>query len=387
MALQAGVPLRCSGRPSYLSSAQEDLLYKVVVGVKKQGAAVDLEMLQVMAADMQGVGNVNLTKAWARSFKKRHHLTNLRQCTSDRPDDTAEDVRQDNAWKCKIMDIIEHPSCNSIPWMTALPDALVLAVDETPLPYLPKSRSMVPATAQRRVALTSDKRCLTGTPVLSLAGEVVAFQIIFKGGTSRSEPKIVRGDPKLLFDHAPNKTQTRRTFQKLLDTIQEKTLEWKVKENMPKEAPALVIVDNANTHVTESCTIVPGGPLRMHKYKELYIVFINKCRSHTQNVGDQFVNRSLRQTIRRAAKQRITQHATRKELGIIPQDAKLDMGEKTMKLLLVEWVTLWLHNEHLRAWVHASWAAVLKSLPTSPCVDDVATSSSSILALPPCYAT
>jgi hypothetical protein len=59
------------------------------------------------------------------------------------------------------------------------------------------------------------------------------------------------------------------------------------------------------------------------------------------------------------------------EEHIIPANTPLDMGEKTMKRLLLEWVDSFLNHEKLNSWVLASWASALKCLPTSIAVDFV----------------
>ena len=93
-------------------------------------------------------------------------MTNLRNGSSDRLDDLPDDIAMDNAWKQKVLDVIDHPALNGIPFGGTLPASCVLAMDETPLPYLPRSRTMLTETSQRRTVLAADKRCLTGKSFL-----------------------------------------------------------------------------------------------------------------------------------------------------------------------------------------------------------------------------
>jgi hypothetical protein len=129
---------------------------------------------------------------------------------SDRPDDTPQNIVNDNKWKAKLLDIMNNPLVNGIPWNKRLDDNCVLALDETPLPYLPKCKTMVPQTKFRRVSLASDKRSLSGTPVVSKSGKVVLFQVIFKGTTKRCVPNMALQQGNLYFDFAKAKCQTRR---------------------------------------------------------------------------------------------------------------------------------------------------------------------------------
>lgn len=78
------------------------------------------------------------------------------------------------------------------------------------------------------------------------------------------------------------------------------------------------------------------------------------------NPGDQHVNRFLRAHVRRASKLRLFRHALNLDYsrGIRPMNWKPDMGEYTMKPLLVDWMVTWMNDPRLAQWITSSWRIV-----------------------------
>ena len=114
-----------------------------------------------------------------RSLKRRLQWGNLRAATSGRPDDTADQVLADNAWKVQFQNILDKPGLNGIPWQGRLPECCCLAMDETFLVFNKKRRTYVQPRHGRRVPVVEDKRGLTGAPVVGLDGACVLFQVSF----------------------------------------------------------------------------------------------------------------------------------------------------------------------------------------------------------------
>ena len=104
------------------------------------------------------------------------------------------------------------------------------------------------------------------------------------------------------------------------------------------------------------------------------------------NQGDQFVNLQLRDSIRRAAKLRLMQHALQLHRGELDPESKIAMGEADMKPLVVKWSGQYafdlfnlngfcfvsphrfLGNEKLSSWIVSSWESILRHREVS---DDV----------------
>ena len=118
----------------------------------------------------------DLSLDWCQSFRRRHSLTRLRTPNSDRPTDTPTDVALDNEWRRQPREILETPSEYGVPLEGKWPPQDVLCADETPLCYLPRSKTYL-TRQKRRVYFPNDKRQITGTPVCALNGSVLLFQV------------------------------------------------------------------------------------------------------------------------------------------------------------------------------------------------------------------
>lgn len=79
-----------------------------------------------------------LTKYWATSFRRRHHFSKLRRCTTDRPVCTVADICQDNEWRVQLEEVICAPDDFGIDMPengpAALPPSMV---------HLPKFSSVI----------------------------------------------------------------------------------------------------------------------------------------------------------------------------------------------------------------------------------------------------
>lgn len=103
-------------------------------------------------------------------------------------------------------------------WSQAL---RVTGADETPLLYGPKivGTYTVEGEAKQIAVLGSrEKRSCSGTPVTSRAGEIIMFQVIFKGTTTRCHPEVDQ-PARMYFDHARSKNQTGATWMRLLEKV------------------------------------------------------------------------------------------------------------------------------------------------------------------------
>lgn len=99
--------------------------------------------------------------------------------------------------------------------------SLCAGADETPLLYGPRivgTYTVEGESKQVTVLGSREKRACSGTPVTSRSGEIILFQVIFKGTTERCHPE---GDapPKMYFDHAKAKNQTAATWMRLLEKV------------------------------------------------------------------------------------------------------------------------------------------------------------------------
>lgn len=179
----------------------------------------------------------HLSREWVHSFKRRHNLGRLQVASSDRPADNALDMAADNSWRASLngvfhpiqitglcfafaADLLKNPAEYGLPTTGPQPPGLTLAGDETPICYLPKSKVLNPLGA-RRVYFPTDRRQITGTPIVALDGTCVLFQLIWRGTTTACHPRgpAIDSDPRLYHTHSVRKCQTRQTFLELLERI------------------------------------------------------------------------------------------------------------------------------------------------------------------------
>ena len=97
-------------------------------------------------------------------------------------------------------------------------------------------------------------RAMTRTPVTNMARQIILFQILLNGKSTRCHAKtsdalcahirrvIVQNDVRC-------KTQTRATFEALCKHIIEKGTETLISEGLPLDTPIVLVMDNAPSHM------------------------------------------------------------------------------------------------------------------------------------------
>ena len=206
------------GRPRMLSMKEEEELLACMALARSRGVVLDRETVILMAQRVTSSMRPGqdpadcqlLSKDWVTSLKKRHGLSNLRACTTDRPPSTAADRQEENDWREDLQKVLKNPrqfGCNC----DEFTKDTTLAMDETPLQYCPKGRGtfQLPEESNRGVYIANgaDKRQATATPVVTLAGELLLLQVIWRGKTSACHAKTTVVDPKIVQMHTEKKMQ------------------------------------------------------------------------------------------------------------------------------------------------------------------------------------
>lgn len=242
-----------------------------------------------------------------------------------------------------------------------LPLQVQIALDESPLPYFPRTKGSYTVGQTRRVpvAQSSDKRQITCTPMVSAAGELVSMQLIWRGTSRRCHGSGLY-HPAVFQQHSGKKMQNRATFAELLKDLRKKVTDTLVRDNLTPSLPMVVIVDNVSSHVLE--TMVPcqgvktaAGLWRVDSGTYLFFTLAN--RSHTLNVGDQTLNLVLRSHLKRSSKMFVLQHSLEVARGLRLANSKLDIREQTMKEQLRLWLNNFIADPRLVGWIKASWAS------------------------------
>lgn len=191
---------------------------------------------------------------------------------------------------------------------------LQVGVDETPLMYGAKLATYDQVNKRSVLILgCKEKRMVTGTPCTTPDGNLLLFQIIWRGISDRVHPKVPGLDPRIVHFHAPRKCQTAVTFGSLLQLIDQRLASTRRRLGMPvpkltggcsssipglqSSHPGIVVCDNAPSHLLSLTAVQGGQKYSPHLYRfsdSLYVYLTLKNRSHMLNSGDQFINRSIR---------------------------------------------------------------------------------------------
>lgn len=106
-----------------------------------------------------------LTCHWAQSFRRRHGLKRLRKASTDRPPLGLTEVAQVRAWREELQSVMKEPNLWGVPSAVPIHPSLVLAADETPLVYIPRSKGTYNGSNDRATYILGegDKRQVTCT--------------------------------------------------------------------------------------------------------------------------------------------------------------------------------------------------------------------------------
>jgi hypothetical protein len=214
---------------------------------------------------------------------------------------TPSQVASDNQWRTLLRAVLDHPldfGMEGVQQDDRVPDDLVLALDETPVYYIPPmnksyentavlsfyiSPAAVPFPNKKQVYIygCKERRSLTATPVISASGGLVAMQILFKGKTPAVLPRCQPTDCRTVLGHAPKRTQTTETFAALLAAVAQRLPAVRATGGHPPDYPAVILMDNAPSHsVSLMKPVVRGGRVcrllfEVAAHPGLYVFFLN----------------------------------------------------------------------------------------------------------------
>ena len=182
------------------------------------------------------------TEAWPRDWKRRKGFPWRENDTYRRPS-TIADISEDNQWRRLVLDVFNNPEAHGLHMpagLRSIPPKVCLALDETPLQYFPQQKGTYECANIQNVFIAhgKEKHAVTRTPVTNMAGQVILFQILWKGKSARCHAKISGAlcphiSKVIVQDHARCKTQTRATFEALCKHIIEKCTEILRSEGLP----------------------------------------------------------------------------------------------------------------------------------------------------------
>ena len=354
--------LRKAGRPSALTPEESNPQKEAFDATRTEGAPIDRELIVLLAEEtvqatqptQEEPEQPQFTKEWAAKWAKCNELTKKKGST-DRPLCTIEDLVEDNAWRQKLLDIMERPAAYGIHMLDGYAKLLptfVYACDETVLHYSPDMRGTYEDKAITRVYLMNqgEKRHGTATPILDMNSDTLCLQVIFRGETTACHAKTTKiahlVHPAILQDHA------KATWKQLMRNVHEKN-QVKLKDfQLPETFPILMVADRAPAHLTAAdVEEVRGAEFCEDLVKltdsDVYVYKGRANRIHARNARDQLTNKSCRDAVRSGMKKCMLHHALAIRAGRVPPGSPLDLSEAIIEPLVLIWLSQWLNTAAL----------------------------------------
>ena len=275
---------------------------------------------------LQHLRNFSMPHSWVQSVYKQMGYTR-RMGTTARPP-----VPKGLYDECRVSYLRD---IETIRKKYNIPPELILNADQTPASYVSVGKSTMAKRGDKCVSIKglSDKRNITLTFVITLAGEFLPLQIIYGGKTDRCHPKDVRFPSGFCISHNEKHWSNEEETIKLIDTIIVPYIVRKRFElNLPATQKALVIWDVFKGQVTEKV---------LDKLKSLNCEFVAvpANMTHFFQPLDLTVNRSAKQFMR---KQFVTYYSeiVRHKLdnGESVEDIEVDLRVTAIKPLHAQWL-------------------------------------------------
>ena len=313
-----------------------------------EGVPVDIDTLMMVRVHVCSLTRPfgeqsTITRSWAQSYKRRMGMSHLRSVQRDRMPLSAGEIIVVNVWRRDLSLLLASPHDHDLKLPDGflgghLPSAMVLGAAETPLQSRPGGvRGMCTPGGRVVDRMSNDKRQPTCTPVLSMSGNIITVQIIWRGTTQKCHDKIPDGvvvDPRIYQTHSAKKCQTGSPIEDLLVRVHQDLDVVRTKYCLGSNFPALIVMDHVMSHDRNQLEKVQGRTfcLKLFKWSKgpLYVYFTSRNRSNLCNTGDQMVSRSLRTTIRSACRGRQIRHA----MNVHDRAAPLGRGvDKSCKVI------------------------------------------------------
>ena len=130
---------------------------------------------------------------------------------------------------------------------------MIFNIDQTPSKYVPTSKVTMARRGSKQVSLagSNDKRTITATYAQTLAGDILPFQLIYKGKTKRSLPKTTFPKGFVLSankSHWSNETETIRLLNRIIHPYAQRK---KADLDLPSSQKSLIIWDAFRGHETD----------------------------------------------------------------------------------------------------------------------------------------
>lgn len=323
------------GRRTMLPSEIDAKVLDMVRSMRSAGAVTNFHTLIglatgiVMANDRtllkENGGHVEFTIGWCQSIYKRLNFVR-RKATTAKPLIAPGLIDE--------MGFSFYKEINELVRWFNIPKELVINIDQTPLPFVLISSYTMEEKGNQCVPVsgTTDYRQITGTFGVSLSGDFLPIQLIYKGKTHRCQPNypfphefhVTQNE-----NHWANEDTSVDLLKKILIPYVQKTRE---KLSLPNDQPWLLIADVFKGQWTEAVT---KGVSESHGK----MCAVPSNMTNVYQPLDLSVNRSCKSYLRREAQCWYSKEIEKQvKEGKQSHEIKVDTRVSVVKPLHAKWV-------------------------------------------------
>ena len=244
--------LQTRGRPLMIGSLDE-MVQRYIRAYRSRGGPVN-SLITISIAKVLITRNPQLnlqhidldSSSWAKSLFQRMGFTRRMKTTGKVEIPEGAKQEAELMFLHSIVTLMEEHN---------IPESLVMNLDQTPLKYVPVSNNTMAKRGVKTVAIagSGDKRCITGTFVITLDGKFLPIQLIYGGKTKQSLPRYKFPESFSLSvneKHFSNTAESIKIIEEIIVPYVEKERE--ILGN--KDQPALLILDIFRGQMTSSVT-------------------------------------------------------------------------------------------------------------------------------------
>ena len=240
------------GRPLLLGSLDQ-MVQRFLLATRSKGGLISSTVAIATAKALMArypeynLGHIDLdSSSWTKSLFKRMGFVKRMSTTGkvEIPEGAIREAELDY-----LHDIVSLAEKNDIP------SCLIMNLDQTPLKYIPSARQTLAKQGAKSVSVagSTDKRCITGTFIITLEGAFLPMQLIYGGKTKQSLPRFNFPDS---FSLSANPKHFSNTVESI-KVIEEVVIPYIEKQRQELENPnqaALLIMDVFRGQMTEEVT-------------------------------------------------------------------------------------------------------------------------------------
>ena len=215
-----------------------------------------------------------------------------------------------------------------------IPPALIVNFDQTPIKYVPVGNESLAEKGTTNVTIegSGDKRCITGTFAISLAGSFLPIQLIYAGKTTQSIPKFKFPAGFSLSANPKHFSNTQESLKYLKEIIIPYMQNQRLEHDLPDDQMSLVIMDVFKGQMTapvleclkENNVCFVNVPPNMTKYYQPLDLTVN-------GYAKRFMKRKFNEWYSRKIKQQLDD-------GVSLEDVTVKLQLTTLKPLQASWI-------------------------------------------------